>query len=307
MRQIASSCAMPHKAAVTTSPFAKDMLALTKPRITLMTIIVALGSMCLAPASISFTHAICALLGIALLVSGSSAFNMYIERDLDGLMTRTKDRPLPSGRMKPFWALCVGWSLSLLALPALWFGTNSLTVVLGVFSLAAYVLVYTPMKQMSCFALVVGAVPGAMPALMGYTAAYGEIDNVALTLFGVAFLWQLPHFIAISMFRCEEYTRAGYPVVPKIVGERNSIWLIAVSSAALVATSGLLWWFEVGSWIYAVSAGVLGGWFLYESLRGFFVSDLEKFSKRVFFASLVYQLLLFGFLAIDVIFFELIL
>jgi protoheme IX farnesyltransferase len=295
---------MPNETAVTASPFARDMLALTKPRITLMTIIVALGSMCLAPSAISFAQALCALVGIALLVSGSSAFNMYIERHLDGLMTRTKNRPLPSGRMKPFWALFAGWTLSLLAIPALWLGTNPLTVMLGVFSLAAYVLVYTPMKQMSCFALVVGAVPGAMPALMGYTAAYGKIDKVALALFGVAFLWQLPHFIAISMFRCDEYTRAGYPVVPKVVGNTWSIWLILASSLALVATSFLLWWFEVGHWPYALCAAALGAWFIYESLRGFFVSDLILFSKRVFFASLVYQMLLFLFLAADVIAFK---
>ena len=286
---------------VTTSPLARDMLALTKPRITLMTIIVALGSMFLAPAPVSWLQAICALTGIALLVSGSSAFNMYIERDLDGLMTRTKNRPLPSGRMKPIWALSVGWILSLLAIPALWLGTNPLTVFLGIFSLAAYVLVYTPMKQMSSFALVVGAVPGAMPALMGYTAAFGEVDRIALALFGVAFLWQLPHFIAISMFRCDEYTRAGYPVVPKIVGERASILLICASSALLVLTSSLLWWFGVGQLIYVSSATLLGVWFLYESVRGFFVKDVIAFSKRVFFASLVYQMLLFMFLAVDVI------
>lgn len=295
---------MPNEIVVTSSPFARDVLALTKPRITLMTIIVAAGSMCLAPISISFMQAICAILGIGLLVSGSSAFNMYIERDLDALMTRTKDRPLPSGRMRPFWALLAGWTFSLLAIPALWFGTNPLTVILGIFSLVAYVLIYTPMKQMSSFALVVGAVPGAMPALMGYTAAFGEIDRVALALFGVAFLWQLPHFIAISMFRCEEYTRAGYPVVPKVVGERWSVWMIFASSVALVATSFLLWWFEVGHIIYAASATALGVWFLYESVRGFFVSDLTAFSKRVFFASLIYQMFLFLLLAIDVIAFK---
>jgi protoheme IX farnesyltransferase len=172
-------------------------------------------------------------------------------------MTRTKDRPLPSGRLKPFWALLTGWALSLLAIPALWFGTNPLTVMLGLFSLVAYVLVYTPMKQMSCFALVVGAVPGAMPALMGYTAAYGEIDRVALSLFGIAFLWQLPHFIAISLFRCDEYTRAGYPVVPHVAGIKASLWLILISSMALVMNSMLLWWFGVGQWLYAITAAIL--------------------------------------------------
>lgn len=292
---------MPKEKVVTTFPFARDMLALTKPRITLMTIVVSLGSMCLAPTSISFWQSVSALLGIALLVSGSSAFNMYIERDLDGLMTRTQNRPLPSRRMKPFWALFFGWVLSALAIPALWIGTNPLTVVLGVFSLIAYVLVYTPMKQMSSFALVVGAVPGAMPALMGYTAAYGEIDRVALSLFGVAFIWQLPHFIAISLFRCDEYTRAGYPVVPAIVGVTSSIVMIFVSTVALVMTSAMLWWFGVGHIIYAVSAGLLGIWFIYEATRGFFANDLIAFSKRVFFASLIYQILLFAVLAIDVI------
>lgn len=295
---------MPNKNVATDVAFARDMLALTKPRITLMTIIVSLGGMCLAPTSIPYMHAGLALFGIALLVSGSSAFNMYIERNLDGLMTRTRQRPLPSGRLKPFWALLCGWILSALAIPALWIGTNPLTVGLGVFSLVAYVVVYTPMKQMSSFALVVGAVPGAMPALMGYTAAYGQIDEIALALFGIAFLWQLPHFIAISLFRCEEYTKAGYPVVPAIVGYKNSVFLILLSSLALVGTSLLLYFFGIGHWLYLSSALLLGAWFLYESILGFFTKDLIKFSKRVFFASLIYQMLLFALLAIDVIIFR---
>jgi protoheme IX farnesyltransferase len=106
------------------------------------------------------------------------------------------------------------------------------------------------------------------------------------------------------MFRCDEYTRAGYPVVPKIWGERISIALICISSALLVACSYLLWLFEVGQLLYALSATALGVWFMYESVRGFFVSDVYAFSKRVFFASLIYQMALFLFLAIDVILYK---
>lgn len=284
----------------------RDLLALTKPRITLMTIIVSLGGMCLAPTSISAMEGFCAVLGIALLVSGSSAFNMYLERDLDALMTRTRNRPLPSKRMKPLWALGMGWLLSLAAFPALWLGSNPLTVLLGLFSLVAYVLVYTPMKQMSSFALVVGSVPGAMPALMGYTAANGAIDKVALAIFGVAFLWQLPHFIAICLFRCEEYTRAGYPVAPAVFGVRASLWMILMTSLALWASSLTLWALGVGHALYGVSALILGAWFVYESARGFFSDAVVVFAKRVFLASLIYQTLLFVMLAVDVILFKLI-
>ncbi len=276
-----------------------DLVALTKPRITLMAIIVAGGCMLLAEAVLPWPKAILALLGIALLVSGSSAFNMYIERDYDGLMERTRSRPLPAGRLNPRWALWVGTGTSVLALPALWFGTNQLTLLLGVLSLIAYVLIYTPMKRLSTWALVVGAVPGAMPALMGYTAVTGQIDAVGLSLFGLAFFWQLPHFIAIGIFRKEEYLRAGYPVIADLLGDTKAIGLSLLTTAMMVINAGAIWWLEVGGAFYGLVSTSLGIWFIVLAGLGFWSQDIKAWARKLFRASLVYQTVLFALLAID--------
>lgn len=281
-------------------PKARDVFALTKPRITVMTILVAFGGMLLAPTPLRVLEAACALLGIALLVSGSSAFNMYIERDFDGLMTRTKNRPLPAGRLSASAALKVGWVLSLLAIPALWLSSNVLTVALGIFSLSSYVLIYTPMKRTSCMALFVGAVPGAMPALLGYTAAANQVDRVAMVLFGVAFLWQIPHFIAISIFRESEYTAAGYPVVSAVFGARLSDVFIFFSSVLLVLNSILVWTFDIGHTLYLLGTLVLSGRFLWISAQGFYTADRVAWSKKLFYESLYFQSGLFLLLALDV-------
>ncbi len=277
----------------------KDVVALTKPKITLMTMIVAGGGMLLAYGELSLAKSLLALVGIALLVSGSSALNMYWERHYDALMLRTRDRPLPSGRMQPFWALLIGWLFSLLALPILFLGSNVLTTILGLFSLVAYVLVYTPMKRVSCLALIVGAVPGAMPALMGYTAASGKLDTKGLALFGLAFFWQLPHFIAISIFRKDEYTKAGYPIVAQVTGIFTAKILIVITTILIIVSSLSLFYIGLGGVFYCVCSVVLGVWFLIEASLGFFTHDVDSWSKRVFYASLFYQLFLFMALGID--------
>lgn len=276
-----------------------DLVALTKPRITLMTLLVAGGCMMLAEAHLSLTDACLALLGIALLVSGSSAFNMYLEREHDKYMERTRHRPLPSGRLKPVWALGLGFIASVLAMPALLLSTNWLTACLGLGSLVAYVLIYTPMKRLSTLALVIGAVPGAMPALMGYTAVSGKIDMTGLALFGLAFFWQLPHFIAIGIFRQEEYTKAGFPVIVKVTGEFLAIGLTVLTTLLIVINAGLLWWLEIGGVFYGCVSTLLGIWFLLIACLGFFSADTKIWARKLFMASLVYQGLLFMVLALD--------
>ncbi len=276
-----------------------DLVALTKPRITLMTLLVAGGCMMLAEARLAFSDAALALLGIALLVSGSSAFNMYIEREHDKHMERTRNRPLPSGRLKPGLALWVGFLTSILAIPALVSSTNWLTAWLGFGSLLAYVLIYTPMKRWSTWALVVGAVPGAMPALMGYTAVSGKIDSTGLALFGLAFFWQLPHFIAIGIFRKDEYTRAGFPVIAQVTGEPAAILLSVFTTVLIVLNAGLLWWLEIGGVFYGCVSTLLGIWFLVIAGLGFFSADTKIWARKLFMASLVYQAVLFVALAVD--------
>src|SRR5262249_18441529 len=144
----------------------------------------------------------------------ANTLNMYLERDVDGRMARTRHRPLPAGRLPERAALVFGIAQALVAVPLLTFGANPLTGLLGAVALILYVLVYTPMKRWSIHALLVGAVPGAMPPLLGFAARSGELSLGALALFGVIFLWQIPHFLAIALFREDDYRAAGLKVFP---------------------------------------------------------------------------------------------
>lgn len=288
-------------ARVRSVPALRDLWALTKPRITAMSMLVGAGSLLLAPASMTLVDALLALLAIGLSVAGAGALNMYIERDVDALMSRTRDRPLPSGRLDPFWALFVGGALSAASFPVMAIAANGMLAAwLTAFALFVYVLVYTPMKRTSYWSLVVGSVPGAMPALMGYTAASGAIDPVGLSLFGIVFFWQLPHFLAIGIYREREYVAAGH----KVVNAEHSVdlarTLTVATAVPLVAVSLMLWPLGVGSWVYAAIAALLGLWFLGLCVRGFATENANKWARRVFLGSLVHQTVLFAALALDV-------
>ena len=175
---------------------------------------------CLAPGHPPAGRLCLSLVGTALIVGSANALNMWWERDVDALMRRTRNRPLPAGRMSPDVAIIFGLALALIAAPML-FLVNAMTGVLGLVALVTYVLVYTPLKRHTHLALLVGAVPGAMPPLLGWTTATGSIGLGGLLLFGVCFLWQLPHFAAITIFRAEDYARAGLQVVSVQLGERR--------------------------------------------------------------------------------------
>src|SRR5688572_6390599 len=166
---------------------ARDVLALTKPRITSMVLVTTAGGLVLAPAEVSVVTWIATLLGTLLVVSGANALNMYLERDSDRFMARTKNRPLPAGRMSPRLALVVGLATSIASLPILAVFVNITTAFLALLANLSYVLAYTPMKQRSHLALFVGAVPGAIPPLLGWTAATATIDVGGLVLFGILF------------------------------------------------------------------------------------------------------------------------
>jgi protoheme IX farnesyltransferase len=281
-------------------PSARDLITLMKPSITTMSVLVAGGSMLLAKQAIDPARALLALVGVALSVMGAGALNMFIERDVDSLMTRTRNRPLPAGRMEPGWALGLGAVLSMASIPVLLYASNPTAAAITAFSLFAYVLVYTPMKRRSPWSLVVGAVPGAAPALMGYTAITGTIDAVGLTLFGIVFLWQIPHFVAISIYRESEYVAAGHKVVSALHGLDAAKVVVAGSAVPLVAVSFFLWPLGVAGAIYASVAALLGVWFVVLCARGFVAEDAPTWARRVFLGSLVYQTVLFAALALDV-------
>ena len=276
---------------------ARDVIALTKPRITLLVIITMVGGMGLAKrvepsADISLVKAFFALLGTSLVVSGASAFNMYLERDTDALMDRTKRRPLPSGRLPAGVALAVGSLLGFAAVPVLLWQVNLLTSVIAGLALVTYSFVYTPLKRRTTLALPIGAVPGAVPPLLGWTAVTGRIDIAGLVLFAILFLWQLPHSLAIATFRCEDYKRAGTKVLPAEQGDRVTRIHIVIESVLLVGVSVLLVPLGVAGAFYLVSALLLGGAFLAFAFAGLRRSAGHKWARMLFAVSIFYLLLL---------------
>jgi protoheme IX farnesyltransferase len=282
----------------------RDVIALMKPRITTnVTITAALGLFLagrmpdVEPASV--TTVLSTLVGTALIVSGANALNMFIERDIDRHMPRTRKRPLPAGRMAPQLALWIGVGLSVAAFPVLAIGANPLTALLAVIANALYVLAYTPLKQRSSYALHVGAIPGAIPPLLGWSAVTERIDAAGLVLFAILFLWQIPHFVAITLFRKADYARAGLVVLPNVVGElaaRHTIvrWIVAVvASSLLVVPLGLA---HRG---YLACAMVLGGLFFLWGCYGLRPGAGTRWAVSLFAFSIVYQLLLFIAMVVD--------
>jgi len=277
----------------------RDLIALTKPRITLMVLVTAAGGMWLAPGSLSLLAMTVMLLTTGMVVGAANALNCYLERDSDRLMARTANRPLPDGRLEPVWALLLGVGMGMFSVPVLWVTVNPMTGFLGLIALLSYVAIYTPMKQWTSAALFVGAVPGALPPLMGWTAVTGTIDAPGLVLFGILFFWQIPHFIAISIFRQEEYERAGLKVLPSVRGLQSSKVQAAVYSFAVWAVSILLVPYGLAGPIYLFTAVVAGALFFGESLRGFRAPDAKVWAKKLFVASLIYLTVLFAALIID--------
>jgi protoheme IX farnesyltransferase len=275
----------------------RDVVALAKPRITALVIVTTAGGLWLAPVRASAATVTWALLGTVLIVAGANALNMYIEREIDGRMARTRSRPLPSGRLSPRVALWFGVVTSAVAVPVLALGVNATTALLAVLANLSYVLAYTPLKQRSHHALLVGAVPGAMPPLLGWTAATGRIDVAGMVLFGVLFLWQVPHFLAISIFRRTDYARAGLKVMPNTSGMKATKHGIVRYTFALVAVSLLLVPLGVERPSYLWAAGALGAVFFGWGCWGLGRTAEDRWARWLFGVSIIYLVLLFGALA----------
>jgi protoheme IX farnesyltransferase len=277
----------------------RDLAALAKPSITALSVFTMLGGLWLAPGEITWMRLTLAVVGTALVVAAANALNCYIERDSDRFMARTKGRPLPDGRMLPKTALYFGLALSVLSVPILTIGVNPVTGLLAAIALVSYVWIYTPMKQVSPWALWVGAVPGAMPPLLGWTAVQGQVEWPGVVLFGIMFIWQLPHFIAISMYRDVEYQRAGIRTVTAVHGNASATRQIFFWTAVLIPVSFLLVPLNVSGYIYLGCAVVLGLGFVWRAAQGFRTENPNRWARGLFLYSLVYLTLLFAAVAVD--------
>nr|BDT26761.1 heme o synthase [Bacteriovorax sp. HI3] len=277
--------------------FLSDVVDLTKPRLSLLVMVTAMVGALIAPDKINFFKALLAFFLITMVVIGAAALNCYIEREVDAKMNRTKDRPLPAQRMNPRTALIFGAVMILISVPALCMFINLTTGVLALIAAALYLYAYTPMKQKSELAVYVGAIPGAIPPVMGWTAVTGQIDIMAITLFLILFVWQLPHFLAISLYHADDYGAASIKVYPNL---KRGITItkvgIFVFTGFLFVTSLLPSIFSHASFIYTRAAFVLSGIFLVYSAFGFFIKQDQakerEWARNYFYGSLFYLPLL---------------
>jgi heme o synthase len=266
-----------------------DFVELVKPRITFMVLVTAAIGLYLGmQGGVPVSLLVDTLLGTGLVAAGASALNQVLERDTDALMRRTSERPLPAGRLDPDAALVFGVILSVVGLFSLATWVNLLTALVGAVAIAGYVFVYTPLKRTSSLATVIGAIPGALPPVMGWTAARGSLEPGAWILFGILFLWQLPHFLAIAWLCREDYARAGFPMLPVIEPDGKSTGRQAILyGAALVPVSLLPSVLGLSGAAYFLGALVLGLTFL-----GFCVAFSQSFStaaaRRLLLASVLY-------------------
>jgi protoheme IX farnesyltransferase len=240
------------------------------------------------------------LLGTALIVGSANALNMWWERDTDGRMARTRNRPLPAGRMSPEMALGFGLALGAVSAPLL-FLVNLPTGLLGLVALLSYVAVYTPLKRHTHFALLVGAVPGAIPPLIGWSTATGTIGLGGVLLFAVLFLWQVPHFAAITIFRAQDYARAGLQVVSVQKGEAAARQTIVTWTMPLVAASMLFYPMGIAGRTSFTVATVLGVGFLALAFRSLLGGSFDgsRWARRVFAYSIPYLCILLVALLLD--------
>ncbi len=266
----------------------RDLVALTKPRITTMVVFTSAGGLWLAPERPSWWVSALAILATAMVVSAANALNCYLERDTDALMNRTRRRPLAAGRLAPGTALIFSLGLAVVSLTILLFAVNPLAALLAFIALVSYVWIYTPMKRMSSDALLVGAVPGALPPLIGWVSATNRIDLPGVVLFAILFIWQLPHFLAIAILCKEDYARGGHKVFPVVRGERSAKrWAVGYAVAQL-AISLLAVPVGLAGWFYAVVATLAGGAFLAYAIYGLRPDQGIPWARRLMLGSVLY-------------------
>lgn len=278
----------------------QDWSELAKARLSLLVLLTTLvGLYCGAAGHLELWRTLCTLVGTSLVAAAAAVLNEWLERDLDAKMIRTVDRPLPAGRVSPDEALIGGAAMAGIGLATLYFGVHAPAAFLAAATLALYLFVYTPMKRWTAFNTLVGAVPGAIPPLIGFTAGRGRIEMEGWALFSILFLWQIPHFMAIAWRYREDYRRAGFRMLPcrdeegRVTGLVSVLYCCALLPASLWPVS-----LEAAGWLYGVGAVSLGLGYAY--FAGNFAWKPSPASARnLFLSSILYLPLLLILLVSD--------
>jgi protoheme IX farnesyltransferase len=273
---------------------------LVKARLTLLVLITTLvGFYIGARGALDWTLMVHALAGTALVACGAAALNQLVERNYDAKMLRTEGRPLPSGRLKAETVLIFGGLVSILGLVYLALAVNLLTSLLGAITLVTYLFVYTPLKRVTWLNTAVGAIPGALPPLMGWTAATNELTGAAWSLFAILFFWQIPHFLAIAWIYRDEYAKAGFVMLPNVDSDGGRTAHQAIShTMGLLMVSLCPVLFRLTGAIYLFGSLLLGLLFLAAAV-GFARQLTISRARQLFFASIIYLPLLLGLMVLD--------
>ncbi len=274
-------------------------LELTKPRIAIMLVLTAAAGFYLGGKSFDLLLFVNSMIAITLLAFGVSTLNQYWERESDKLMERTASRPLPSGKITPLEALAFGSLLCLFAEIYLALAVNFLTAFLGLIVIIGYVFIYTPLKSRTSMSTAVGAIPGALPPLMGFTAASNEISIAAWITFAILFFWQFPHFLAIAWMYRDQYAKAGILMLPVIEPSgKITARQIVIFAVLTLIISILPYFFGFAGLIYLVGAILLGVWFLYESIK-MAREKSDKQAKKLLRVSVIYLPLIYLILVLN--------
>jgi protoheme IX farnesyltransferase len=268
---------------------------LTKPRIAFMLVLTAAAGFYLgSDKGFDWILFLNSMLGITLLAFGVATLNQFIERNIDALMERTARRPLPSGKLNGAEALIFGILLCLGAEIYLVFLVNMLTAILGLIVIVGYVLLYTPLKTRTSASTAIGALPGAMPPLMGWTSAAGEITLGAWILFAMLFLWQFPHFLAIAWMYKEQYKKAGILMLPVVEPEgRITARQIVLFTVLLLPVSLAPYFIGLAGLTYLIGAIILGAWFLFSSIQAARAKSIPQ-ARKLLLVSVLYLPLIFA-------------
>ncbi len=266
----------------------KDIALLFKLRLTFIVVVSAVLGFLLTPAPLIWSDLLMLILGGFLVTGASNSINQILERDLDALMDRTSDRPLPSGRMSVPEALWIGIGAALTGIFLLWYFLNPLSGILGALAFFIYTLAYTPLKRITPLAVFVGAIPGAIPPMLGWVAVTGDFGPEPGALFAMQFMWQFPHFWAIAWVMDTDYRKAGFRLLPSREGKtKGSAFQVLLYSLFMLPAALLPWMFGVTGVASAIFSAVCGLLFLFQAWKLFRGCE-DKDAKRLMFASFLY-------------------
>ncbi|MCH6257278.1 heme o synthase [Puniceicoccaceae bacterium K14] len=262
---------------------------LTKPRLSLLSVITALVGYLAALPSKDFGILFNFSIGTALCAAGAATLNQWLEKKEDSIMERTKDRPLPAGLVSPHVALLQGIIISIVGVLQLGLGVNTLTGALGAATILSYVVIYTPMKKMTRWATELGAISGALPPLIGWAAAENGISALGWILFGILTFWQLPHFMAIAWSFRHDYEKAGFPMLSVLdkTGNKVARWSM-INAIALFIVSLLPVAMGFSGWLYGSIATIFGLWLLKRAYEFMKEDQRDIMAKKLFFNSIIY-------------------